>query len=106
MTWPVKPKSTLVALVSPNKKKILYTSQSRMVPIGMRVYFKDNLRQGKMVSAQTKDSRILYERLFSTILIISSVAAGRPVGLVTFQVLWQCSCYVIHSWSFDNMVLL
>jgi hypothetical protein len=77
-----------------------------MVPIGMCVYFKDILRQGKMVSAQTKDSRVLYDGLFSTIHIISSVAAGIPVGLVTFQVLWQCSCYVIHSWSFGNMVLL
>lgn len=82
MTWPVKPKSTLVALVSSiKKKKILYNSQSRMVSIGMCVYLKDILRQGKMVSAQTKDSRILYDRLFSTILIISSVAAVRPAGL-------------------------
>jgi hypothetical protein len=59
-----------------------------------------------MVSAQTKDSRILYDRLFSAILTISSVATVRLVGLVTFQVLWQCCCYVIHSWSFGNMVLL
>ena len=71
----------------------------------MCVYFKDILRQGKMVSAQTKDSRILYDRLFSTILVISSVAAVRPIGLMTFQVLWHCCC-VIHSWSFGNMVLL
>lgn len=47
----------------------------------MCVYLKDILRQGKTVSAQTKDSRILYDRLFSTIFIITSAAAVRPAGL-------------------------
>jgi hypothetical protein len=77
-----------------------------MVSIDICVYFDDILRQGKMVSAQTKDSSILYDRLSSAILIISSVTEVRPVGLVIVQVLWQCCCFVFHIWLFGNMVLL
>jgi hypothetical protein len=86
--------------------QFLCNSESRMVSTDMCVYFKYILRQGKMVSAQTKDSSILYDRLFSAILIISSVAAANLLDLEPFQVLWQCCCFVIHIWSFCNKALL